>query len=487
MFHESKGGNSDLPLPYTEEGEIGVICCLLHKPSLAREIRQEIGTDYFYSPGARFLYSAILALLDKGKVASTCGIDFQVLARHLADTKHPGSGNWLKEIGNRDRLNEIFNFVPSAANWKYYADDLREKWARREKILACRREEKAAFNLLSPATEWDPDGSFLGSANGKEMPWNEALSKGTCSAAALSKMAIIPREPLIDDWCKAGDLGFIFAKRGVGKTWLGMHLAKGLATKINVGPWKIHNRASVLYLDGEMPAGDVKQRVNWLGQQSSENLVYANHEILCDQTGRIMNIADPIFQTAILEFCQAGEFTALFLDNLSTLASGIDENKNMDWEVIQPWLLKLRRAHITVFFIHHGGRNNEMRGGSKREDPSFWVIRLDQPNSAEPSDGAHFISRFTKWRNASKQPKTYEWIYKPEINGEVLVEVREASPLQIFHDHVFNGLDTCTEIAIEMDATNGYISQLAKKAQDQGWLRIEKRKYVLKGMDGPER
>jgi hypothetical protein len=199
-----------------------------------------------------------------------------------------------------------------------------------------------------------------------------------------------------------------------------------------------------------------------------------------------MNLANLDFQKSILAFCQLQAFKVLILDNLSTLASGIDENKNMDWEIIQPWLLQLRRAHVTVIFIHHGGRNNEMRGGSKREDPSFWVLRLDLPNDAEPKEGAHFISRFTKWRNATKQPKTYEWLYKPEMNGEVLVEVKEASPTQIFHDLIANGLNTCSDIAAEMGVTNGYVSQLATKAQKEMWLEIKNRRYVLKGLDGPD-
>ena len=170
-----------------------------------------------------------------------------------------------------------------------------------------------------------------------------------------------------------------------------------------------------------------------------------------------------------------------FLDNLSTLTSGVNENDSMDWEIIQPWLLRLRRAHITVFFIHHAGRNNEMRGTSKREDPSFWVLRLDAPNNAELRKGANFITRFTKWRNATQQPKTYEWLYNPGENGEVIVTTKEASPLQIFYNLIENGLNTCSEIAAEMEVTKGYVSQLATAGEREGWLKKEKRRYAITG------
>jgi AAA domain/Bifunctional DNA primase/polymerase, N-terminal len=91
-------------------------------------------------------------------------------------------------------------------------------------------------------------------------PWSEALEQGACSSLELSTLPIQPRELLIDDWCRVGDLGFIFARRGVGKTWKAMHLAHGLASKTDVGPWKIHKQTKVLYLDGEMPPSDIKDR-----------------------------------------------------------------------------------------------------------------------------------------------------------------------------------------------------------------------------------
>ena len=148
-------------------------------------------------------------------------------------------------------------------------------------------------------------------AGEQEKPWSEALIIGGCSSLALSTITIKPRERIIDDWCRDGDLGFIFAKRGIGKTMLGMHLAKGLAIKRDVGPWKIHEQRKVLYLDGEMPAPDIKLRDYALGDPT-ENLIYLNHEILFERTGKIMNLASPDFQNAVLEFCQAGRYNALF-------------------------------------------------------------------------------------------------------------------------------------------------------------------------------
>jgi hypothetical protein len=169
------------------------------------------------------------------------------------------------------------------------------------------------------------------------------------------------------------------------------------------------------------------------------------------------------------------------LDSLSCLASGVDENKAIDWEILLPWLLELRRAHITVIFIAHAGRNNEMRGHSKREDPAFWIIRLDAPLAeTEGQRGARFISRFTKWRSIQK-PATYQWSYMPvgPNDQEVCVEFKTAAPIDVFRGLVESGIETASDLADEMDVSTPYVSQLATKAKKEGWLDITNRRYRI--------
>jgi putative DNA primase/helicase len=195
-----------------------------------------------------------------------------------------------------------------------------------------------------------------------------------------------------------------------------------------------------------------------------------------------MNLADYALQNAIITLCKDQNFTVLVLDNLSTLVSGVDENKTIDWEKILPWLLRLRREHILVIFIHHAGRGGQMRGSSKREDPSAWIISLHDPRN-DPEDetlGAHFISTFTKNRNAPEKPKSLEWNFTPMGDNEILVRFELSQPLDVLRDLVSSGVTQCTEIAEEMSVTAGYVSRLAKKAEAAGWLEIKGRKYFIK-------
>ncbi|MGA8655721.1 MAG: replicative DNA helicase [Chthoniobacterales bacterium] len=116
-------------LPLSEDGEKGVICSLLLAP---REIADicilRLRTDAFYIPAHQIIYDLVIEFRDKGKP-----IDFISLRQALKDR------NQLEETGGVEYLNELYTFVPTAANANYYVEIVREKYVLRRLILACNR------------------------------------------------------------------------------------------------------------------------------------------------------------------------------------------------------------------------------------------------------------------------------------------------------------------------------------------------------------
>ena len=49
----------------------------------------------------------------------------------------------------------------------------------------------------------------------------------------------------------------------------------------------------------------------------------------------------------------------LVLDNIATLCRTGKENESQSWQVMQTWLLDLRRRGITVLLIHHAGKSGD--------------------------------------------------------------------------------------------------------------------------------
>jgi hypothetical protein len=210
-----------------------------------------------------------------------------------------------------------------------------------------------------------------------------------------------------------------------------------------------------------------------------------NHQIIFERINGIMNLADVALQTCISDYCEKHKVEILFLDNLSCLVSGVDENAASDHEKLQPWLLSLRRKGVTVIFIHHAGRsrkgeNLHMRGTTKREDSAAWVISLNGFSEEDESDGARFVTKFDKWR-CEKRPKAYEWHFK-KIGDEIDVKVKEMGNLALLRDFLENCDDPVSnkEICDYFGWERPYVSNLARKAQQDGWLKkTEKGKFEI--------
>jgi len=312
------------------------------------------------------------------------------------------------------------------------------------------------------------------------MPLLEAFQKCAVPSTLLGTLGLPKRRRIVGDWLCEGDLSFIFARRGLGKTWFSLALGLGIAGKKQFGPWKVHQNMPVLYIDGEMPCEEIHARVSSLG--ADENLMVLNHEALFQKAGRTLNLTNKEAQDAVTELCLAAGIKAVFMDNLSCLFSGVNENEADAWEAVLPWLLSLRRYQIAVVIVAHSGRDGKtMRGTSRREDAAFSIIRLDDAaGDTEFKSGAEFISRFTKDRNSREEQADYRWKFQTGENEKTSVIHLIASGLDEFLKWVRDGLEGATDIAAEMGVTKGQVSKLAKKAESQGLITNTSGKYKLR-------
>ena len=314
-------------------------------------------------------------------------------------------------------------------------------------------------------------------------PWGLTLGAAIVTSGELQTMALPARPKLLGDWFCEGDLGFIYAFRGVGKTWLAMLMARALSEGGRLGEWQAPAPARVLYIDGEMPPDLMRQRDRGLARAGGDGLEFLNHEILFRRTHRVMNITLPEVQLAILERCVATGVKVLILDNLSTLASGMKENDADDWEMVGRWLLDFRRRQIAVVVIHHAGRNGEMRGTTKREDDAGWIIALDDARqAADDRRGARFITRFSKQtRNTPEEIPPFEWHIEPASeSGLITVTHQAAHGTNILRRLIEEGITECSELAEELKVSKGTVSKWAHKGINEGWLVKEGRCYALR-------
>jgi RecA-family ATPase len=302
----------------------------------------------------------------------------------------------------------------------------------------------------------------------------DALISCLVTAQELDTRHIPPREKLLGQWLCRADLGFVFAPRGVGKTWLSMALPKAISQGLELGLWEAGElKAKVLYIDGEMPLELTRHRSRGLGMGKGD-VTYLHHEVLFDTLGSSLNIGNEAHRQALTELIVSKGYELLILDNLSCLAAGVDENKGDHYEPIKFWLLELRRRKITVIVVHHAGRaEGVMRGHSKREDDCSWILSLTSAKE-ETDQGAKFISHFSKpSRNTGEPQRDLLWHFTSVEDGTVSFTCEEAQTgeFETMLRHISEGVSCQKDLAEMMDKPKGTISKWIKRAKSQGRVK----------------
>lgn len=250
---------------------------------------------------------------------------------------------------------------------------------------------------------------------------DEALALGFDSIEEFRKQKIISinckdflsrelpqREFIIQPCLPKQGLVMCFAKRGVGKTYFALLLACKIAQGQNVfdDRWKINKKWKVLYIDGEMPASTMQERLKTLVVDDDvENLSIITRDI--QRNGNMPNIATLEGQNALEPHIEKAD--VIIIDNLSTLSQFGKENEAASWDPIANWALKQRSCGKSIIFIHHAGKNNSQRGTSKKEDILDTVINLRHPSNYNNTEGARFEVHFEKSRGfAGEESKPFE-------------------------------------------------------------------------------
>ena len=300
------------------------------------------------------------------------------------------------------------------------------------------------------------------------------FTRSLLTPVELRSLQKTPRPRLLGEWLREGDLGYLFAPRGHGKTWLAMLIGNALAEGCLLGAWQAGEAPrKVFYLDAEMNAQDVNERAEKIGI-TSLNFRWLSNEHLYMEQGISVNIAQPLHQTGLSSMLPDG--AVFIIDNLSASQIGMRENENDDFDKLKEWLLSLRRRSVTVIIVHHAGRNGEMRGASRREDAAHWILSLRDATEDE-SICKEFITRFSKCRNCQgHDAMPLRWTLRDEC-GQITHTCQAYGNLDALLCHIREGVVNATELADMLNVQCGTISKWARKLMNAGLVRKKGREY----------
>ena len=336
-------------------------------------------------------------------------------------------------------------------------------------VIPCRRKPVPIMEpkLISEALGVGSEG--MDSGDGRP-----CLKSALITSGALAVLPVLPRPRILGEWLREGDLGYLYAPRGHGKTWLAMLIGNAIAEGLPLGLWKAGEGARrVVYFDAEMNLPDVKARAALIGIKS-DRFEWLQNERVFETLRRALNIASPADQSEIGSLLNEGD--VLIVDNLSTAASGMAENDNDAFDLVKDWILELRGRKITVLIVHHAGRNGEMRGASRREDMAHWIISL-RDDSGEGETKA-WVTAFKKLRNCqAADAPPLRWTISTQ--GDRLdYDCKKHSGAEALLAMIREGIGSASELAGELGVTTGCVSKWASKLMKDGAVRKEGRDYV---------
>ncbi|GGG03965.1 MULTISPECIES: AAA family ATPase [Cysteiniphilum] len=192
-------------------------------------------------------------------------------------------------------------------------------------------------------------------------------------------------------------LSMIYAMRGVGKTHVSLNIAYAVAGGINFLKWEAQHKAKVLFIDGEMPAYTLQERLKSIDKGrglANDTLSIITPDLLED---KIAPDLSTIMGTSLVEEA-VNDAELIIVDNISTLCRNGRDNEADSWIPVQEWALKLRARGKAVLFIHHSNKNGDQRGTSKKEDVLSTVMKLEHEEDYSAEDGAAFKVSYTKAR-----------------------------------------------------------------------------------------
>lgn len=212
-------------------------------------------------------------------------------------------------------------------------------------------------------------------------------------------MDIPPRENILAPVIQTQSLSMIFAKRGVGKTHIALGVGYAIASGGEFLKWKATKARRVLYIDGEMPAHAMQERLAEIVKQSDAEADPGFFQLLTPDMQKMgmPDISTKEGQDEIEPFVKDAD--VIIVDNISTLARTGKENEAEGWLPLQGWALNMRSRSKSVIFVHHAGKGGQQRGTSRREDVLDLVIELRHPIDYRTEEGARFEVHFTKARH----------------------------------------------------------------------------------------
>lgn len=257
----------------------------------------------------------------------------------------------------------------------------------------------------------------------------------------------------------------ILAWRGVGKTNFALGLAGSFAKGDSLLQYRSLRPCRVLYIDGELPLFQLRERVSSLCL--SPNVVLVNPEDITPPGS--INLLSEIHWDKLIQAIEKHKPDVLFIDSLSTTMH-LRGNEEEDQIELQTKLNVLRnRYHLCVITLHHVGKGGLQRGLSRNDDILDVQMLLKKVEGWEAGDGLRFEMVFEKVRHNARLEGGFEVSYK-DNKWEKQASDRTTEVVALKKDGM-----SIRDIGKELSLPPTTVNRILNKAKTQGLIELNAR------------
>ncbi len=217
------------------------------------------------------------------------------------------------------------------------------------------------------------------------------------TASQLMAADLPPRSDLLPPWLASDTSALVYGPPGIGKSFVALGVAWAVASGESFLGWRSPRPRRVLYVDGEMGAAELRERLALFGPLPDTLSILAH-----DHAEGLLDLGT---EDGILRLMAAWNDPQLLVLDTPSAAAALDGDPARR-DRLHSFLLHLKQTRRAVLMVDHANKRGALNGTAQRASAVDLVMALRRPSGSKPGGvggNARFEIHFEKTRQRAER------------------------------------------------------------------------------------